>query len=124
MGLNFFQRRKVLKGVNYLELTPFRIHEHKLEDNGLVTVLLPKFENKVLKSLFLSRNKSPFIQIKLDEFGTEAWLQMDGKKNVEAIAKNLLNKFGEKIQPVNERLTTFFTQLYLQKFISFNEINK
>ena len=124
MGLNFFQRRKVLKGVNYLELTPFRIYEHKLEDNGLATVLLPKFENKILKSLFVSKNKSPFIYIKLDEFGTEAWLQIDGSRNVEAIAKCLLEKFGDKIQPVNERLTTFYTQLYLQKFISFNEINK
>lgn len=124
MSLNFFQRRKILKGVNYLELTPFRLYEHEIEDNGLVTVLLPKFENKIFKSLFVTRNKSQFIRIKLDEFGSEAWLQVDGEKKVEKIAKCLLEKFGEKIEPVNERLTTFYTQLYMQRFISFNEIKK
>jgi hypothetical protein len=124
MNLNFFQRRKVLKGVNYLELTPFRIYEHQVEENGLVAVLLPRFENKTLKSLFVSRYKSPYIKIKLDEFGSAAWLQIDGKKKVDLIAKELLNKFGDKIQPVEERLTSFFTQLYFQKFISFNEIKK
>jgi Coenzyme PQQ synthesis protein D (PqqD). len=122
MSLSFFQRRKILKGVNYLELTPFRIYEHQIEDNGLVTVLLPKFENKILKSIFISKNKPQFIRIKLDEFGSEVWLLLDGGKKVEYIAKCLVEKFGDRIQPVNERLTSFLTQLYLQKFISFNEI--
>lgn len=105
-------------------MTPFRIYEHQVEENGLVTVLLPKFENKVLKTLFLSKNKSPFIHIKLDEFGSETWLNLDGKNSVEKVATILIDKFGDRIQPVHERLTKFITQLYLQKFITFNEIKK
>jgi hypothetical protein len=122
MSLSFFKRRKILKGVNYLELTPFRSYEHQIEDNGLVTVLMPKFENKYLKSFFLSKAKSPVIRIKLDEIGSETWLQIDGEKKVETISEILSDKFGDKINPVHERLTSFLTQLYLQRFISFNEI--
>jgi hypothetical protein len=60
--------------------------------------------------------------MKLDEFGSETWLQLNGKQNVSAIGEKLVLKFGEKIEPVEERLTRFLTNLYLQGFISFNEI--
>jgi hypothetical protein len=122
MPLSFFERRKILKNANYLNLTPYRIHSEEVDDTGLVTVLIPKFKRKIANDILKLTGKPPEIHIKLDEFGSEAWLQLNGSQNVSAIAKKLILKFGEKIQPVEERLTKFLTNLYLQGFISFNEI--
>jgi hypothetical protein len=87
-------------------------------------VLVPKFTNKFAVKYFIPRSKSPFIRANLDEFGSTAWLLMDGKNKVSEISDKLIEKFGETIQPVNARLTLFLTNLYNNQFISFNELIK
>ena len=106
-----------------LELTPFRKIEHKVEDDGLITLLYPKFKNKKVSKYMLG-NRSPFIQMKLDEIGSASWLLIDGKKKVETISKELSEMFREKIQPVHDRFGKFLSQLYNNKYISFNELQK
>jgi hypothetical protein len=64
------------------------------------------------------------VKTKFDEFGSQVWLEIDGKKKVQDISISLRQKFGERIEPVEERLTRFLTQLYNYKFVSFNEIKK
>jgi hypothetical protein len=122
MPLSFYQRRKILKNVNYLDITPFRIHKEETDEDGRVSIIVPKFKNTIAKDVLMLFGKSMDIRIKLDEFGSAVWLQINGRQNVNSIAKKLITKFGEKIQPVEERLTKFLTNLYLQGFISFNEI--
>ena len=121
--MSIFDRKKIIKDINYLDLTPYYIHKHIVEDNGLVTVLLPRFKNKILLS-FVPRNRSPFVKIHLDELGSAVWLSIDGYKNVESIINALEEKLGEKIIPAEERITKFFTTLYQNKFIGFNQLNK
>ncbi len=123
MPLSFFKRRKILKNSNYLDLTPYKLFGEEVAEDGLVNVLIPKFTNPVVVKYLAPRLKAPNIKIKLDEIGSAIWIQFDGKKKVGTIVKNMESKFGEKIKPVNERLTTFLTQLYMQKFISFKEID-
>jgi hypothetical protein len=122
MPLNFFERRKILKNVNYLDIIPYRVHKEEIDENGLVTVLIPKFKRKFVNDILTGIGKPHEVRIKLDEFGSVTWLQLNGRQNVSDIAKKLIIKFGEKIQPAEERLTKFLTNLYLQGFISFNEI--
>jgi hypothetical protein len=64
------------------------------------------------------------IKLNLDELGSASWLFMDGKRTVAKISELLLEKFGNKIDPVYERLTKFLTGLYEQRLITFQEINK
>jgi hypothetical protein len=85
-------------------------------------VLVPKFKNKLLVGFLAPRLKSPHIKAKLDDFGSLTWMEMDGTKKVNEISQSLTNKFGDKVQPVNERLTKFLTQLYQYNFITFKEI--
>lgn len=124
MPVNFFQRRKILKNINYLELTPYKLHSDEQDEKGIITILVPKFSNPIAKRLLEPSLKSKYIKIKLDELGSEAWKQTDGKNKVYQIANNLTRRFGDKIQPIDERLTKFFTGLYLQNIISFIEIKK
>jgi len=123
MKLSFFERRKILKKSSLLDLTPFRKIEHKIEDDGLVTLLYPKFKNSKVSKYMLG-NRSPYLHMKLDEIGTASWLLIDGKKNVGQIADELNEELGEKIQPVHDRLGKFLSLLYNNKYISFKEIQK
>ncbi|MGE5432719.1 MAG: PqqD family protein [Syntrophomonadaceae bacterium] len=124
MPLSFKERKKILKEANYLELTPYRVYREEVDENGIVTVLVPKFTNRLLAKYLLPRLKSTHFKIKLDEIGSATWMQIDGKKNVQQIADILDGIFGDKIQPVYERLTRFFTRMYMEGYISFNEIKK
>jgi len=118
-----FFRKKIDTTINYLELTPVRNYDHVIEDSGLISVLVPKFDIKWLDKIMSNIIKSRFFKAKLDEFGTETWLEMDGNKSVHLISEHLSQKFGEKINPVDERLTKFLSELYKYNFITFKEIN-
>ena len=120
----FNRKKKDLSDINYLELTPHHLFDHVIEENGKVSVLIPRFTNKILVKTLSPMLKSPFVKTKFDEFGSQVWLEINGKNKVLDISTNLKLKFGEKIEPVEERLTRFLTQLYNYKFVSFNEINK
>ena len=120
----FNRKKKGLSDINYLDLTPGRLYQHVMEENGKVSVLIPRFTNKLLVKTLAPMLKSPFVKTKFDEFGSQVWLEIDGKKKVLDISTNLRQMFGDRIEPVEERLTKFLTQLYNYKFVSFNEIKK
>lgn len=122
INMNFFERRKKLKNANYLELTPVHLMKYSSDENNFVTIHIPKFTSQLGKKFIMPRLKNPYIKLKLDELGSAAWLEIDGKKKVFQIAENLTKKYGQKIHPVEERLTKFLTQLYEQRLITFEEI--
>ena len=125
--MNFFQRRKILKQANYLDLTPLRIFDHELREDGKVTILLPRFKNELAKRMLKPRRKSDHIHIKLDETGSAIWLMIDGKLRVQEICEQMKNLYQDKMQPPEEtetRVTQFLSLLYQQRYISFREIMK
>lgn len=115
---------KKKSNINYLELTPERVHEHIIEENKLVTVLVPRFTSKFWKKILSGRVKNKFINLNLDELGSATWLQIDGKKNVAQICEDLTKHFGEDFVQAEERITKFMSQLYLNKMITFKELKK
>ncbi len=112
------------KKINYLELTPIRICEFEKNDTGLVTLHIPRFPGKFIGKFLNSITKRPYIKANLDEFGSTVWLSLDGQKNVDRIGKILIENYGKKVEPVYDRLTKFFTQLYRSGLISFIELKK
>ena len=118
-----FKKNK-FKNVNYLDLTPIPNYGHIVKEEGLVDVLVPRFKNKTAEKLFIPKSKSPYINANLDELGSEVWKLLNGENKVHVIAEKLNEIFGEKIQPVHERLTKFLSQLYNNGFISFKEIER
>lgn len=120
--MNFFKRRKILLRTNSFDLTPIKLVDHEIEENGLVSILMPKVYNQLMKKILEPKLSSKHIKIKLDEIGSTVWLSIDNNKNVGQIAKELVDRFQDKIQPVEERLPNFISQLYAQKFITFKEL--
>lgn len=120
--MSLFPGNKKFKEKNILELTPYRIYTHEVAENGLVNMLVPRFHNKFLANTLGSRMKKPFIRVKFDELGSSTWLEIDGHKNVFTVCKILVDKHGEKIQPVYDRVSKFLNDLYLKHCINFNEL--
>jgi hypothetical protein len=57
------------------------------------------------------------MKVKLDEVGSFAWRRLDGQTRFEDVARSLRDSFGEKVEPAEERLKTFMTILYRDKFV-------
>jgi hypothetical protein len=123
MPLSFNERKKILKSVNTLEMIPFKIYSDEKNEDDLITVIIPKFKNKIVVKLVSPRLKSDHFKVKLDKFGSAVWSKINGKTKVDQIIKDLKKKFGDEIQEENERTTKFIFQLYTQGFISFKELN-
>jgi len=119
--MNFFERRARLKNANALDLTPKRVMGEELGENNLVLILMPRFTNRFVKKYIVPNLKTPYVKIKLDTLGSAAWLAIDGQKKVGAIADELTQKFTTETDII-DRLTKFFSFLYEQRMITFQEI--
>jgi hypothetical protein len=124
MPLSFKERKKILKTSNTLDLTPFKLYSDEVNKENLVTVIVPKFKNELAKKLIVPKLKSADFKINLEKFGSAVWMNIDGKRNVQEIIKMICEKFGDELIQAEERVTKFLFQLYEQKLISFNEINR
>jgi hypothetical protein len=123
--MNLFQRRKILKKANYLDLTPVRVHDHEIRDDGRVDILMPRFKSKAALRMLKPRRKADHIPIKLDEAGSAIWVMIDGFTKVRDICEKMKSIYPEKMQPIEEtetRVTQFLSLLYQQRYISFREI--
>lgn len=123
MALSFKERKKILKSANTLELTPIKMYSDEKNEEELITVIVPKFKNKLAVKFISPKLKSDHFKIKLDKFGSAVWLQINGSARVEKIIKNVKDKFGDDLLQEEERITKFIFQLYTQGFISFKELN-
>lgn len=119
-----FRRKKSNREINYLELTPFRNYDFKVKSDGLIDVLVPRFTDKILGKILQPKLKKPFIRANLDELGSATWLEINGEKKVSEIIKNLDATMGDIIQPSQQRITLFLSNLYRNGFINFIEFLK
>jgi hypothetical protein len=110
--------------VNLLDLIPERVIEFEVDEARIVTVLAPRFRNRLMKRLFEPRLNSRHIRVKLDDIGSEVWLLCDGRRNVKEIADTLEDKFKERVAPCHDRLGVFFRQLEMARFISYANLDE
>ncbi len=92
------------------------------DKTGTVTVHVVNygFFNWLAQKLF----KKPRIShIKLDEYGSYVWQQMDGERNVYDISLLVTEHFGKEAEPVVDRLVKFFQILYENKFIGYKKVS-
>ena len=112
---------------NLLDMKPIRLREYRLNQkkgDGNLTILVPKFGNGKIGRWLRKRLKNPDYFVHLDGFGSFVWNLCDGEKQVREIGKFLQEKFGDKVDPVNERLSHFFRQMEKSKLIAFREVSQ
>jgi len=115
------------KTYNLLDLRPVRIREYKLnkaQENENITILVPKFGIGRIGRWLSGRSRHPNYLIHLDEIGTFVWNLCDGEKQVKEITNLLKEKFGEKVDPVCDRVAFFLRKMERAKMIAFKETAK
>lgn len=110
--------KKEIISKNYLEKVPVRpaYIEWNADENGIVTLDIENtgIMNRVAQKLF---RKPKVSHIHLDEIGSFVWPLLDGEKNIIELGKFVEKEFGEKANPLYERLSKYFQILDSYKFI-------
>ena len=101
--------KKKVKSENYLERIPVKneLFRYTVGEDGLVTIEVDNkgLFNRIAQKLF----KKPKVSyVHLDEFGSFVWMQIDGHRNITETGRLVEEHFGEKANPLYERLAKFF----------------
>ena len=111
------------KKENYLDYIPKHNERFAWEskENGLVVIKVPNmgFFNRIAQLIF---RKPKFSYIDLDEFGSFVWTQIDGQRTVYEIGQAVKERFGDKAEPLYERLSKFITILRNNAYVVY--VNK
>ena len=107
---------------NYLDKIPMQrdgLRWSVDENGGIILEIENKgFANR-LAQILLKKPKLSFIH--LDEMGSFIWQKIDGKNNVFCIGKDVKEHFGNKAEPLYERLAQYFGVLERYGFVEFNK---
>lgn len=113
-------KKKNVVSENYLERKPCRSNGIKWTvDDGKVSL---EIENTgVFNSIAQKLFKKPRISyIHLDEMGSFVWPRLSGDKTIIELGEDVAKEFGDKANPLYERLVKYFQILESYKFIFWN----
>ena len=94
----------------WLSAVPEPAVEHLVREDGLLTLLRPKFLSPRLQWFQRFLGPSHF-KVKLDAVGSCLWAHMDGQRDGFALVEILRLAFGEQVEPAEERTARFLLQL-------------
>lgn len=109
------------KAPNYLEFIPVPANGLKYEiEDGKVTIFQ---ENTGVFNYIAQKiwHKPRVSQIHLDEMGNFIWPLMDGERDIMAISVLIKDEFGEKAEPLYNRVVQYFKTLVSYGFVEFVE---
>lgn len=111
--------KKAPTGENYLDYVPCHNPEIKYEIDGEHKVTIFQ-ENKGMFNFIAQKlfKKPRISQIHLDEMGDFIWPLMDGERNLIEIAELVKAEFGEKAEPLYNRLVQYVRTLETYGFIA------
>jgi hypothetical protein len=113
-------KKKDTSKVTILDTVPERLVEWEKDSEKKIAVLLvPRFRKGFLKKWLQPRVKRPYIRLSLDDIGSCVWENCDGKRTVREIGKVVEDTFGERVKPVDNRITYFFNTLYKSQFVRY-----
>lgn len=87
--------------------------EYEVDENGIVTIL-EKQDHKIQRFFRKLKVKIPmYKKITFDEYSSEIFTHIDGKRTVRELGEALEAKFGEEVNPLYERLLVFLDHISL-----------
>ncbi len=106
------------KQTNYLDKVPAKNEKYNWtkDEEGVVTL---EVQNKGIFHFIAQKllKKPPVTYVHLDAFGSFVWLTIDGKTDIYTLGQKVETQFGEKAQPLYERLVEYFRILESYGFI-------
>jgi DNA-binding LytR/AlgR family response regulator len=124
MTMGYFERTKLLKKANTLDLTPVHKIDFEQSDEGLITLLVPKFKNARIQKFMVPKSRSSVIRIRLDLNGSELWKAINGKDSIMEICSVIQGNKDENDNNFDVRASKFIFKLYQERYITFKEIEQ
>lgn len=113
--------KKQVKKANILALVPVRLREMELDEEGLVTVLIPRTKSRFMLSVMTRLKRSHHFTFQLDKVGSVVWQAVDGVRSVEEICQQIERDSEEQLEQFCQRVIRFLSGLYHGKHIGFKE---
>ncbi len=111
-------RKKGKNADNYLEKIPLRRPdiEWSANEKGQVTLHIENkgAMNRIAQKLF---KKPKVSHVHMEEIGSFLWPRLNGEKDILALGGLVREHFGEKAEPLYERLAGYFQILASYEFI-------
>jgi hypothetical protein len=112
----FMRKRKAEQEMNWGAMHPARACKWEEDEKG-VALLVPRLSDGIVgRRLNKIFNPKPY-KAHLDSIGTFVWQRCDGDRTVSEIARAMRSEFGEKAEPVEDRLVQFLRTLARGKFV-------
>ncbi len=99
------------EGSNLLELVPLRAASWS-EDAGRVVLEIGAPSRPWRAPFAWLNSKMSSKRVRLDEVGSLAWTLLDGRRTVGEVAAALRERFGDRVEPAEERLGTLVRSLH------------
>ncbi len=111
-------KKKEIISENFLERVPIpnSFLNWQTADDGKVELLVENtgLFNRLAQKLF---GKPKITHVHLDTVGSFVWPLLDGERNIIEIGELMKEHFGEKAEPLYERLVEFFRILESYHFV-------
>jgi hypothetical protein len=109
-------RRSQTPRVSWSEVRPDRICTWEEGEKG-VTLLVPRLgRGRIARKIERLFRGKPY-RVNLDTVGSFVWRRLDGDATVAQIADAMHREFGERVEPVEDRLVTFLRTLERGRFV-------
>lgn len=122
--MNFIQKYKLKRTQNFFDMTPIRNYKFETNEEGVVVVLIPRFDNHFIGKWLNNRSSKKEIRTDLDEAGSKVWLLIDGTRTVYDIFKVIKEESLIDIEQAQDRIVTYLRMLYNNGLIEFKEFKK
>lgn len=108
---------------NYLDYIPAHgdKHQYHINDKGEVTIFVENrgIFNRIAQKLF---RKPAVSKIHLDQMGNFIWPLINGERTIYEISVYVKEEFGEKAEPLYNRLVQYMRNLESYEFICFRKL--
>jgi hypothetical protein len=101
------------------DLVPVRRHRAVDREDGLVTVLVPKFTGRFTRRWFVPLLAKPDMRVHLDALGSFVWRQCDGLATVRAIGDRVAEQFGGEREARRLDVVRFVRKLVREESLAF-----
>ncbi len=115
--------KKKQKDANYLEFVPMikeNLQWNREDDGSVILVREHKgISSRIAQKVFRMPKET---KVHLDEFGNFIWPLIDGRRSIYDIALLVKEEYGEKAEPLYERLCQYFKILEEEEFVVMQQI--